>query len=341
MSDWVLPRRTFLKGAGLVAASALAVPLAGKLRDARASELASAATGTRLYRFAHVTDLHYTTRAQNRYPTSHAHIKQAVADLNRQDLDGVIFTGDLFHFPQDVESELPGFVDALSGLKHPYYVALGNHDVEGARIGHRKKLLANSLRDHGLAQSERPYYSALLAPGVRLVVLDSTDVDADEYHVWTGQLSGRQLRWLERTLEASRDEMVLIALHHPPVTPYPMMDRLKFEEAPRQALEALLEKHPNVQLMLAGHYHFGGRNRFAHAQLLLGPSLVEHPHPYRVVEVLQTSRGVGAVRYQWQTLDMHPAADAPCAGSMAAVRSFGLMRLSYMTEGAFNVVLPA
>lgn len=341
MSDWVLPRRTFLKSAGVMAAGALAMPLMGRIRDAQAATLAQAATGTRLYRFAHVTDLHYTTRVQNRYPTSHAHIKQAVKDLNRQDLDGVVFTGDLFHFPQDVEAELPGFADALSGLKHPYYVAIGNHDVEGVKVGARKKLLASGLNDHGLSKSEHPYYSAPLAPGLRLVVLDSTDAPHDEYHVWTGQLSERQLRWLETTLEAAKDELVIVALHHPPVTPYPMMDRLKFEDAPRRQLEAILNRFPNAQVMLAGHYHFGGRNTFANAQLLLGPSLVEHPHPYRVVEVLRTAEGAGAVRYSWHSLDMHPEADAPCRGSLAAVRSFGLLGLSYMPQGAFDVVLPA
>ena len=37
--------------------------------------------GRRVTRFAHLTDLHFTTRKQNRYPTSHAHIRRLRAKV--------------------------------------------------------------------------------------------------------------------------------------------------------------------------------------------------------------------------------------------------------------------
>lgn len=328
-------RRAFIKGMGLVAASAL-LPTPWGDPTAEAQVLTS---GIRLIRFAHLTDLHFTNRPQNRYPTSHFHIKQAVADLNARQLDFVLFTGDMFHFPADMEEEMPVLRNALDGLRHPYYCAIGNHDAEGDGLSKRKRFLGKGIGDRGLAQGS-PYYTFSPAPGLRFIVLDSTDVDGNAYHTWTGHLSDRQLRWLAETLARFRGETVFVAIHHPPLTPYPFMDRLKFAAADRHHLADLLARYPNVQLMLAGHYHFGGRNRFGPAELLLGPSLVEHPHPYRVVDVYQIEGTRGAIAYNWQTLNLHTTDDEACATGTASVRSYGLMSLSYQHNGVFPLALP-
>ena len=127
---------------------------------------------------------------------------------------------------------------------------------------------------------------------------------------------------------------------HPPITPYPFMDRLKFESPDARALAEVLKPHRHVQLALAGHYHFGGRNRFGPAELLLGPSLVEHPHPYRIVDVHQVDGKVGAIAHHWHTLRLHGDHDDACAFGTAGVRSFALMRLSYVHEGVLPLALP-
>lgn len=331
-----MSRRTFIKGMGAVAAS-MALPslLVGEAAEARVAT----GGGLRVTRFAHLTDLHFTTRKQNRYPTSHAHIRRAVQDLNSQDLDFVLFTGDMFHFAEEIDEEMPALQDALKGMKHPYYIALGNHDTEGKQLAKRKKFLCNQFGDRGLACGDN-FYEFSPAPGLRFIVLDSTDVDDDEYFVWTGHLSKRQTDWLKATLHKYRDETIAIALHHPPVTPYPFMDKLKFGGEDRQRLLDIISKYPNVQLMFAGHFHFGGRNQFGPAQLILGPSLVEHPHPYRVIEVQQMAKAKGQIAYEWKHLNMHAEEDHACANGSAAVRSMGLLSLSYLRNGVIPVALP-
>lgn len=328
-------RRTFMKGVGAVAAS-MALPqlFLGQEAEARVAT----GSGIRMIRFAHLTDLHFTTRQQNRYPTSHVHIKRAVEDLNSQDLDFVLFTGDMFHFPEDIEDEMPKLQDALKGLRVPYYVALGNHDAEGDRVARRKKFMCNHISDHGLSAGDN-FYTFSPAPGMRFIVLDSTDVDGDSYHVWTGHISDRQFAWLGEQLKKFRDETVFIAMHHPPVTPYPFMDKLKFSTQDSGRLEALLSQYPNVQMMFAGHFHFGGRNTFANAELILGPSLVEHPHPYRIVEVQHVEKGKGEIHYAWQSLNLHGGDDEACSHGTPALRSMALLNLSYMRNGSFNVAL--
>jgi 3',5'-cyclic AMP phosphodiesterase CpdA len=328
-------RRTFLKGMGAAAAS-LVVPAAWETEPAHAR---LALNGKRLTRFAHLTDLHFTNRPQNRYPTSHYHIRQAVADLNKQDLDFVLFTGDMFHFPADMREEMASLTDALKGLKVPYYCLFGNHDAEGDGVAARKTFLKAHIGDHGLSKGDN-YYHFSPAPGLRFIMLDTTDVEGDAYHAWTGHMRDAQFQWLARTLDAHRHETVFIGLHHPPVMPYPMMDKLKFDAKDSARLLALVKQHPNVQMMFAGHYHFGGRNRFGPAELLLGPSLVEHPHPYRIVEAHEVAKGHGAISYEWKSLELHGEEDLACEFGTAGVRSLGLMGLSYNRNGYMPLALP-
>lgn len=320
-------RRAFLTRVGSAAVLA-SIPVFPASVPANAHSL----TGDCLLRFAHLTDLHFTTRTQNRYPTSHRHIVRAIESLNQQMLDFVLFTGDMVHFPEDLEGDLPVLVDALKGLNCPYYCLLGNHDAEGTHLKKRKETLFNSLGDDGLSNGQA-YYSFSPSPGIRIVSLDTTDTGEDCYRGWTGHMGAEQLRWLEKILHASRDETVFLALHHPPITPYPFMDKLRFDPKTAAHLESLIWKYPQVRLAFAGHYHFGGCNAFGPAQLLIGPSLVEHPHPYRIVELFKAPEAGTLAHFSWHTLNLHPADDERCAYGLAGLRGHGLQTLSYGREG--------
>ena len=145
---------------------------------------------------------------------------------------------------------------------------------------------------------------------------------------------------MERLSETEVTQPAIIAMHHPPVTPYPFMDKLKFDGRDSARLENLLAQFPNVQTMFAGHFHFGGRNTFANAELILGPSLVEHPHPYRIVEAHEVAKGHGAISYEWKSLELHGEEDLACEFGTAGVRSLGLMGLFYNRNGFMPLALP-
>lgn len=332
LAESACSRRDFLTGLGGTALLA-SVPALLNPESACATPL----RGDRLLRFAHLTDLHFTTRAQNRYPTSHQHIVRAVESLNQQSLNFVLFTGDMVHFPEDLTEELPALLDALKGLNCPYYCLMGNHDAEGRQLKRRKHTLMNGLGDQGLAHGQS-YYSFCPLPGLRIIALDTTDTGEDCYSGWTGHMSPDQLRWLEKTLHASREETVFLALHHPPITPYPFMDKLRFEAKTAAHLEHLLLQHPHVQLAFAGHYHFGGCDSFGRARLLIGPSLVEHPHPYRIVELVKAAQAGTLARFTWHTLNLHPDDDERCAFGLPGLRGHSLQRLSYGRQG--QLLLP-
>jgi 3',5'-cyclic AMP phosphodiesterase CpdA len=290
-------------------------------------------------RFAHLTDLHFTSRIQARYPTSHRHIRHAVADLNRAGLDFVLITGDMLHFAADVGVEVEALRDALAGLAPPCYAAFGNHDAEGAALRARKRFMMRHLGDRGLAAGEA-WYDFSPVPGIRVVVLDTTDVGADRYEGWAGTLGERQRRWLTEVLGRHRDETLIVAMHHPPVTPYPVLERMRLGSGDAHWLRGTLDAHPGAPLVLAGHYHFGGQEAFGRSRVLLGPSLVEHPHPYRIIEVWQAPAGAPVVGFTWHSLDLHGDEEAPCATGPAGWRAYGLMRLSYGRAGALALGPP-
>ncbi len=237
-----------------------------------------------LVRLAHLTDLHFCAGSLPRYPAGPDVLRRTVAELNKQDLDAVVLTGDLFDFADRVHEDGPEFAAIMRDLRHPWYVAVGNHDVEGRHSARRKAYLAETLGDHGLSSSDTPWYHVALGPGVHLVVLDTTDNGEDDYLTWRGHISERQLAWLDATLCRLQGEMVVIALHHPPVAPYPLMDALKFYEPDKRRLKAVLDRHPQEPMLLCGHFHMAGCLAFGKAGVLAGPGLIEHPHQYRIFE---------------------------------------------------------
>jgi 3',5'-cyclic-AMP phosphodiesterase len=80
-----------------------------------------------------------------------------------------------------------------------------------------------------------------------------------------GQLSPETLNWLEQQLQAQPDLPTLIALHHPPVPiESNWMDDISLHHA--DELMAVLDRHPQVKLVLFGHIHqaFAAERRGIH-----------------------------------------------------------------------------
>lgn len=284
-------------------------------------------------RIAHLTDLHFCTAAASRYPGGSEVLAHAVDRLNDLDLDAVVLTGDIFDQSERLKHDLPIFNSLMRRLRHPWYAVLGNHDVEGPRVAERKAFLMEGLEDHGLSRLGSPYYDVALKPGVRLVVLDTTDNGEADYLSWRGFFSERQARWLDDVLARARDEVVLIALHHPPVAPYPLMDALKFNCADQKRLATTLESHPHVAALLCGHFHLAGWQPFGLAHVLTGPGLVELPHHFRTLEIRPTS---GDIRFDTHTVPV-PRPARLTRGS-ARLRSYFFGRLSGDRAGQITMV---
>jgi 3',5'-cyclic-AMP phosphodiesterase len=153
--------------------------------------------------------------------------------------DAVLISGDLADGAADAEYELVR--ELLAPLDAPLHVLPGNHDDR--RALHRHFAVPG-------ADGEPVQYSADLGP-LRLVVLDTTRPGEDP-----GALDNERLDWLDAELAVAPDALTLIAMHHQPVvTGIPACDAVGLPAADRRALAALVERHRQVRLLVAGHTH--------------------------------------------------------------------------------------
>ena len=167
--------------------------------------------------------------------------------------DALLISGDLADHALDDEYEQVR--ELLASVDAPLYVLPGNHDDRLA------------LRRHfGIpgADSEPVQYAVDLGP-LRLVVLDSTRPGEDG-----GELDAIRLAWLEDTLAAAPRIPTVVALHHPPlVTGIPAFDEIGLPRDEQRALGNVIEAHPQVRRIVAGHLHrtavaaLGGRSVLA------------------------------------------------------------------------------
>lgn len=164
---------------------------------------------------------------------------RAVEATLREAPDAVIVTGDIASTPCEIE-----YVHAhelIAALDAPLHAVPGNHDDPEA-VARYFPPPADAIAGIG--------YSAVVGP-VRLVALDSTRPDDDG-----GRLDRARLDWLDTTLSQDAATPTLIAMHHPPLpTGVPAMDRIGIDAEERGALQEILWRHRNVQVIACGHVH--------------------------------------------------------------------------------------
>ncbi len=203
-----------------------------------------------------LSDLHIGADWGGRDPD--ARLAAAVESVRaiRPQPDVALVTGDLAEHGTDAEYER--VAELLSPLPMPIYVLAGNHDDRAA------------LRRHFLlpgADAGPICYSVDLGP-LRLVVLDSTIPGVD-----SGELDGERLAWLKRELAASPEQPVLIAMHHPPLLiGVPAWDKIGLADEDRLLLGEVVQRHPQVRRIVAGHVHRTIAGELAGRSVLTVPS---------------------------------------------------------------------
>jgi 3',5'-cyclic AMP phosphodiesterase CpdA len=213
--------------------------------------------------------------------------------LTQLDLDFLLLPGDLTqHGEPDNHTWLQ---KRLSQLPFPVYVVPGNHDVpvlmaDEQSIGFFD--FPRYYRKFGYQDTDKLYYTCELLPGVRLVGLNSNYFNDQGEQV--GRLDSQQLKWLEQVLAASRDELVLVIVHHniiehiPNQSHHPLAKRYILENA-AELLQVL--KQYRVRLIFTGHLHIQDVAYSDGVYDITTGSLVSYPHPYRVLEFHQDNQG--------------------------------------------------
>jgi Icc protein len=208
---------------------------------------------------AQISDLHIKApgeRAYGRVDTAAA-LERCIATLNafepRPDL--VVISGDLVDTPTPAEYE--HLKRLLAPLQIPFIGIPGNHD-SGAMM--------RAAFPHCNYAAPGVLDQVVNIGGLDIVLLDSS-VDGKPY----GTLEGATLQWLDATLAASKETPALIFLHHPPFrTGIGHMDVQNLLNA--DALAPIIEKHPRVQLVAAGHVHRATLTMFAGVTATICPA---------------------------------------------------------------------
>jgi 3',5'-cyclic AMP phosphodiesterase CpdA len=253
-------------------------------------------------RFAVVSDLHIgLPQTIHDHPTrfhlvevSIPALEQVLEHLCQQPLDFLLLPGDL---TQHGEPENHAWLSQrLAQLPFPVYVIPGNHDVpvpvaDGTSIGWSS--FPAYYRKFGYDATHRHYYTTSLAPGVRLIALNSNQFDAQGKQI--GCIDAEQLQWLTHTLTQYGDEMILVMIHHnvlehfPQQTHHPIGRRYMLDNA-----DTLLDilRAAQVQLIFTGHLHVQDIAHQCGIFDITTGSLVSYPHPYRLLHLHQDATGI-------------------------------------------------
>jgi len=187
-----------------------------------------------------------------------ADLEAAIASVRRlpDPPDANLVSGDLANRGRD--DQYAAARELLERLPGPVYVMAGNHDD--------RETLRRHFELPG-AGGEPIQYAVDLGP-LRVVVLDTTRPGED-----AGELDHERLEWLQDALGEVPDRPTLLALHHPPLlTGIEPWDAMALTAEHRSGLARVLEQHPQVQLLTAGHLHRAITARFAGRPLLTVPS---------------------------------------------------------------------
>ena len=212
---------------------------------------------------AQLTDLHVRPRgmAAMRMCETNLLTERALraAAAFRPKIDAMMITGDLA--ANGLKEEYQEFAAMLRRtIEVPVYVIPGNHD--------RREPLRSELKHlPGVAADPEFIQYAVDDWPVRLVMID-THVPGQTH----GELSAKQLAWLDRTLAAVPDKPTMVAMHHPPfLCGIRHMDGIILNDY--EPFIGVIAKHRQVQRVLCGHHHRPITASVAHAIASIGPGV--------------------------------------------------------------------
>jgi Icc protein len=208
---------------------------------------------------AQITDTHITHvggYAEREEDTTLC-LERTVDHLSRisGSIDVLLVTGDCVDGGSEAEYER--FRDMMCPLKMPTYVIPGNHDdrVEMRRI----------FGPQGTQELEGFVQYVVDEGPVRLIALDTKAPGPG------GVLCEERLNWLEARLAEAPKQPTVIFQHHPPMASgFTVADHMGLRNP--EALGAIIARYPNVERIIAGHFHCPMQSRFYGTLALSCPS---------------------------------------------------------------------
>lgn len=189
-------------------------------------------------RVVQVTDSHIMSDPSRRFEgMDTAASLRAVLDAvlaRPQRPDCLLATGDLVNEPSP--RGYARFLEVTASLPLPLFCLPGNHDDPA--------MMRSALQSPGVSTP-----GTVAAGAWRLVLLDDFRPGTD-----AGRLEAAELQRLEQLLDSAREQHVLVAVHHHPVSiGSPWMDDMILENA--DEFFAVLDQSRRVRAVIFGHIH--------------------------------------------------------------------------------------
>ena len=232
--------------------------------------------------FAQISDAHFSTAKTNTSyrltAESRELLQDAIVQVNETPgVDFVMFTGDLVN--TSYHKELMAFLSYANQLNVPWYAVLGNHDIcVGGFLS--KKVYWDILNSHNKNFNfSRTYYSFSPKKGYMVIGLDPV---IDTRITSNGEISKEQLKWLDKQLLRSKNDIVLIFMHHPLVEPLHSESHriLNSDEVLK-----VITKYKNPIAVFSGHYHTTKITQIGNILHVSTPALVSYPNAFRIIKI--------------------------------------------------------
>jgi len=186
-------------------------------------------------------------------------LRRTVADVNQQQPDAVIFTGDTVQHGQ--AEEYAQLRELLAPLEAPLYLVPGNRDD--------KNQMRTAFSDCGYLPATGEFLHYTIEDyDARLVGIDSTLVGERK-----GRFCEKRQAWLDGTLSEQPDRPTLLFIHHPPFDVGDHYVRGYRRPQEVKALERIVNRHPQVMGLLCGHVHWPVERDWAGTEARIMPSI--------------------------------------------------------------------
>jgi Icc protein len=212
---------------------------------------------------AHITDLHLRTD-HGLYNGTHDTSQPIAACIDhlrsmQPQPDFILASGDLADEPR--VSDYTELRRVLDQLDVPVYVIPGNHDD--------RDMLRDAFADLGYLPTEGKYLNYTIEDyPLRVIGLDNT---GDDPH--RGEFCASRLAWLDDRLSEQPDRPTILFMHFQPLlTRMGYRDRNAMDGA--NEMDAVLRRHPQVELIACGHLHRSIQMRWGGTLVSVAPSAV-------------------------------------------------------------------